>query len=58
MYYFREVLTNNNATFGDDGTVTYNPRREYIVDPENSIGDPKLDRIIVPNIPLLVNTKS
>ncbi|XP_018561595.1 scavenger receptor class B member 1-like [Anoplophora glabripennis] len=52
-YSYKEILTNNNATFGDDGTVTYSPRRDFIVDPENSVGDPNLDRVIVPNIPLL-----
>ncbi|KAJ8917223.1 hypothetical protein NQ315_012715 [Exocentrus adspersus] len=52
-YSYKEILTNNNATFADDGTVTYTPRREFIQDPENSVGDPKVARLTVPNIPLL-----
>ncbi|KAJ8935840.1 hypothetical protein NQ314_012618, partial [Rhamnusium bicolor] len=52
-FLLREILTNNNATFNDDGTVTYSPRREFIVDLANSVGDAKIDRIIVPNVPLI-----
>ncbi|KAJ8953747.1 hypothetical protein NQ318_015403, partial [Aromia moschata] len=52
-YAYKEMLTNNNATFNDDGTVTYIPKRVFVVDLENSIGDPKIDRVVVPNIPLL-----
>lgn len=51
----REILTNNNASFNDDGTVTFVPMREYQTDLENSASNAKLDRIIIPNIPLLVS---
>ncbi|KAG5899426.1 hypothetical protein JTB14_033618 [Gonioctena quinquepunctata] len=52
-YSYKEILTNNNATFHDDGTVTYVPRRDFITDEDNSVGNAKIDRIIVPNLPLI-----
>ncbi|XP_060526556.1 lysosome membrane protein 2-like [Cylas formicarius] len=53
-YVYKEILTNNNATFDEDrGTVTYKPHREVVLDHERSVGDPKTDKLITPNIPLL-----
>ncbi|CAH1155052.1 unnamed protein product [Phaedon cochleariae] len=52
-YAYKELLTNQNSTFHDDGTVTYTPRRDFPVDAANSIGDARTDRIIVPNIPMI-----
>ncbi|KAJ8978408.1 hypothetical protein NQ317_008483 [Molorchus minor] len=52
-YTYKEILTNNNASFGDDGTVTFFPRRKFEIDRERSVGDAKVDRIIVPNVPLI-----
>ncbi|ERL87022.1 hypothetical protein D910_04424, partial [Dendroctonus ponderosae] len=53
-YVYREVLTNQNATFNDtDGTVTYQPHREIIFAPEKSVGDPKVDRVLTTNIALV-----
>lgn len=49
------MLTNNNATFNSDGTVTFEPKREFRIDEENSVGNAKTDKIIIPNIPLLVS---
>lgn len=52
--FYREVLTNGNPHFNDNGSLTYNPKRELIFDPEKSIGDPKTDYVNSFNIPLLV----
>ncbi|CAH1128658.1 unnamed protein product [Ceutorhynchus assimilis] len=53
-YVYREILTNENATFNyEDGTVTYNPHREIIFAPEKSVGDPKDAFMMTTNIPLV-----
>ncbi|XP_057658568.1 scavenger receptor class B member 1-like isoform X2 [Diorhabda carinulata] len=53
-YCYREYLTNQNATFDiEKGTMTFRPHRNIVLDPECSARDPKKDRILVPNIPLL-----
>ncbi|CAH2004110.1 unnamed protein product [Acanthoscelides obtectus] len=52
-YGYKEILTHNNVSFSADGTVSYNPKRVFTSDPTHSVGDPLLDRITVPNIPLL-----
>nr|CAI5869844.1 unnamed protein product [Callosobruchus analis] len=52
-YAYKEILTHNNVTFGEDGTISYDPKRVFTHDPRNSVGNPKIDRINVPNIPLL-----
>ncbi|XP_023020315.1 scavenger receptor class B member 1 [Leptinotarsa decemlineata] len=52
-YAYKEVLTNNNATFHDDGTVTYSPYRDFHPDEANSVANPLTERIIVPNIPVI-----
>lgn len=53
-YVYREILTNQNASFNDeDGTVTYHPHREILFDPERSVGDPEKDIIMTTNIPLV-----
>lgn len=51
---YSEILLNENATFNDDGTMTYNPKRICVFDRELSIADQSTERIIVPNLPLLV----
>lgn len=52
---YREILHNINSTFNDNGTISYTQRRyiEFIRD--LSIGDPHVDTIISPNIPLVVS---
>lgn len=52
-YVYQEFLVNNNVTFNDNHTVTYNPRRTVKFVRERSIGDPKIDRIVAPNIPYM-----
>lgn len=44
-----------NSTFNDNGTITYTQRRYIEFIPELSVGDPKIDSIISPNIPLVVS---
>lgn len=50
---FREILENKNATFHENGTVSFVPVRYSIPIPERSVGDPKNDIIIAANLPLL-----
>lgn len=53
-YVYREILTNNNATFNDtEGTVTYSPHREIVFDEERSVGNPRVDYMITTNIALV-----
>ncbi len=44
---------NHNATFNDNGTLTFIPKRRCVLLPERSVGDPEKDIVIVPNLPLL-----
>lgn len=53
-YVYKEVLSNHNVTLNEaNNTITYTPRREYIFAPERSIGDPMVDFVRAPNIPLM-----
>lgn len=53
-YVYKEVLSNHNVTYNEsNNTITYSPKREYVFAPERSVGDPKIDRIRAPNIPLM-----
>lgn len=47
---------NTKTHFNDNGTVTFMPIRMLQLERDKSIGDPKVDRIIIPNIPLVVST--
>lgn len=49
----REILENKNATFHENGTLSFIPYRYSIPVPERSVGDPHKDIIICPNLPLL-----
>ncbi|KAH8247097.1 hypothetical protein KR032_009197, partial [Drosophila birchii] len=53
-YVYQEVLSNHNVTYNENNnTITFTPKREYILALDRSIGDPKVDRIRAPNIPLM-----
>ncbi|XP_060858229.1 scavenger receptor class B member 1-like isoform X1 [Metopolophium dirhodum] len=52
-YVYWEELENTNTTFQSNDTVTYIPRRKLHFDLNLSVGDPEVDHIVVPNIPLL-----
>ncbi|XP_020816578.1 lysosome membrane protein 2 [Drosophila serrata] len=53
-YVYQEVLSNHNVTYNENNnTITYTPKREYVLALDRSIGDPKVDRIRAPNIPLM-----
>lgn len=43
-----------NVKFNDDGTISYQDHRDYKFMPKLSKGRKQSDRIIVPNLPLLV----
>ncbi|KAK9704474.1 CD36 family [Popillia japonica] len=51
-YVYQEVLTNIDAVFNDNDTLTYTPKRTYTYRPELSAGGEN-DSILVPNVPLL-----
>jgi hypothetical protein len=55
FFFYREELENTNCTFNSNDTITYIPRRKLHFELSSSVGDPETDRIIIPNIPLLVN---
>jgi scavenger receptor class B, member 1 len=50
---FREFLENKNATFNENGTLSFVPSRHTMPIPERSVGDPKKDIVIAANLPLL-----
>ncbi|CAL7951820.1 unnamed protein product [Xylocopa violacea] len=52
-YVYQEVVTNENVTWYENNTVSYNPKRTVLYIPELSVGDPQKDMIRVPNIPML-----
>ena len=47
------MLENKNATFHENGTLSFVPHRYSIPIPERSVGDPNKDIIITVNLPLL-----
>jgi CD36 family len=51
--HLREILENKNATFHENGTLSFVPSRHSIPIPERSIGDPHKDIIVAPNLPLI-----
>ncbi|XP_066584676.1 scavenger receptor class B member 1-like [Prorops nasuta] len=52
-YVYQEFLENENITWNDNGTISYSPKRSVFYVPEMSVGDPEVDLINVPNIPML-----
>ncbi|XP_035775238.1 scavenger receptor class B member 1-like isoform X1 [Anopheles albimanus] len=52
-YVYQEFLEHRNSTFNPNGTLSFVPVRRQVFVPERSIGDPKEDRIMIPNIALL-----
>ncbi|KAF5300480.1 hypothetical protein FQA39_LY02279 [Lamprigera yunnana] len=52
-YVYKEILYNVNSTFNDNGTITFTPKRKLEFVREHSIGDPFVDRLLLPNVPLL-----
>ncbi|CAG9860184.1 unnamed protein product [Phyllotreta striolata] len=53
-YCYKELLSNQNSTYNEEeGILTFYPFRKFVVDEECSVGNPKLDKLVVPNIPLL-----
>lgn len=57
-YVYLEKLYNTEAQFNENGTLTFRPRRNITLALDKSIGDPRVDWIISPNIPLLGITSS
>ncbi|XP_052865198.1 scavenger receptor class B member 1 [Anopheles cruzii] len=52
-YVYQEFLEHRNSTFNPNGTLSFVPVRRQVFVPERSVGDPKADRIMIPNIALL-----
>ncbi|XP_065172223.1 scavenger receptor class B member 1-like isoform X3 [Atheta coriaria] len=52
-YVYRELMTHENVTFNENGTVSANPRHILEFVPEQSVSDHETDRLILPNIALL-----
>lgn len=52
-YVYQEFLENRNATFNDNGTISFVPVRHSVFMPELSVGDPTKDIIYAANLPLL-----
>jgi scavenger receptor class B, member 1 len=51
--FCREFLEHKNATFNENGTLSYVPVRYSVPIPERSVGDPHKDIVIAANLPLL-----
>lgn len=56
MVVFRELLTHENVTFNDNGTLTASPSHPLVWVPELSEGRREDDLLTLPNIALLVST--
>ncbi|XP_076163556.1 scavenger receptor class B member 1 [Ptiloglossa arizonensis] len=52
-YVYQELLENQNVTWHENNTMSYIPRRTIVYVPEMSVGDPEIDMVLVPNIPML-----
>lgn len=52
-FFPREFLEHKNATFNENGTLSYVPSRYTVPLPERSVGDPHKDIVIAANLPLL-----
>ncbi|XP_060533282.1 scavenger receptor class B member 1 isoform X2 [Cylas formicarius] len=52
-YVYRELMTHENVTFNDNGTLTTNPSHPLVWVPELSEGRREDDLLILPNIALL-----
>lgn len=52
-YVYQEFLEHHNATFNANHTLSYNPIRTVKFIRERSVGDPKTDIIVAPNIPYM-----
>ncbi|KAK9882844.1 hypothetical protein WA026_023543 [Henosepilachna vigintioctopunctata] len=52
-YCFQEILLHTNTTFHPNGTISFIPVRHLKFIRERSVGDPEVDRLITPNIPLV-----
>uniref|UniRef100_A0A8W7PQT0 Uncharacterized protein n=1 Tax=Anopheles coluzzii TaxID=1518534 RepID=A0A8W7PQT0_ANOCL len=57
-YVYQEFLEHRNSTFNQNGTLSFVPVRRQVFVPERSVGDPKQDRIMIPNIALLAMERS
>lgn len=49
-------MYNVNTSFNTNGTLVFQPKRLVEFIPERSVGNPDVDVIMSPNIPLLVRT--
>lgn len=52
-YVYQEILENQNVTWHENKTISYMPKRTIVFKREMSIGDPAVDMVSVPNIPML-----
>ncbi|KAB0800229.1 hypothetical protein PPYR_05969 [Photinus pyralis] len=52
-YVFKESLFNINSTFNDNGTISFIPKRRLEFQPQHSIGNPDVDKLLLPNLALL-----
>ncbi|KAI4459875.1 scavenger receptor class b type-1 sr-b1 [Holotrichia oblita] len=51
-YVYQEILTNTDAVFDDNNTLTFTPTRNYKFRQDLSVGTEE-DNMLVPNVPLL-----
>ncbi|KAK5649342.1 hypothetical protein RI129_000371 [Pyrocoelia pectoralis] len=52
-YVYKETLYNTNVTFNDNGTISFTPKRRLDFVREYSLGNPDVDRLLLPNLALL-----
>ncbi|XP_043595440.1 scavenger receptor class B member 1-like isoform X2 [Bombus pyrosoma] len=53
-YVYQEILENTNVTWHENSTISYVPKRKIVYVPELSIGNPEVDTVFAPNIPMLM----
>lgn len=54
-FYFRELMSHENVTFNENGTITATPVHPLVWAPELSNGRREDDLLILPNVALLVS---
>ncbi|XP_071875306.1 platelet glycoprotein 4 [Bombus fervidus] len=52
-YVYQEILENTNVTWHENSTISFVPKRKIVYIPELSIGNPEVDMVFAPNIPML-----
>lgn len=54
FFIFREKWEKVNVKFNPNGTISYQQKKTFVFDPDQSVGSED-DMVVIPNIPMLVS---